>query len=453
MKIVIDGAGEIGSHLAKMLAVEGNEVIVIDSDESRLQSLAMAADVECVHGNPTSLKTLSDCGVGKADLFISVYPFVNQEVNIFSSIIAKKFGAKKCIARVSDPELLSQEGRQIIKDLAIEMVLCPEKIAADEVVDQLSHCGTTDTLDFAHGKLQIAAFKLGENSPLLDMRLVDFVQQIPSGDASVFRVIAISRDGDTIIPKYDTTFRYGDLVYVTSKREGVKTLSACLGIHEIEISSVMIMGGGSIGKMAALSLSKSVGEVKVVDISRERCVELDQTLPESISIVNGDGRNPDFLYDEGIRNYDAFVAVSGNDEANILACVAAKKFGVLHTVAEVENIEYVKLAEDMGVDSIINKKLLTAGRIFKYTLSGRAQFLRYLSGTNAEVVEYTVSQGSAITKAPLAEINFPEDAVIGGVIRGQEAFIAVGSTRIQEGDQVAVFTIPRSVKQIDKFFK
>lgn len=453
MKIVIDGAGEIGSHLAKRLAAEGNHVVVVDSEESRLQNLAMTADVECVHGNPTSLKTLSECGVGKADLFISVFPFVNQEVNIFAAILAKKFGAQKCIARVSDPELLSQEGRRIVKDLDIEMVLCPEKIAADEVVDQLNHCGTTDTLDFAHGKLQIAAFKLGEDSPLLDMKLVEFVRKFPAGDAPEFRVIAISREDKTIIPKFDTSFKYGDLVYVTVKRDGLKVLSEYLGVRELEVSRVMIMGGGSVGKMAALSLSKLVSTVKIVDINRERCIELDETLPESIVIVNGDARNSDFLYDEGIKDFDAFVAVSGNDEANILACVAAKKFGVPHTVAEVENLEYIKLAEDMGVDSVINKKLLTAGRIFKYTLSGRAQFLRYLSGTNAEVVEYTVPKGSAITKAPLSEIRFPENAVIGGVIRGQEAFIAVGSTLIQEGDQVAVFTIPQSVRLIDKFFK
>ena len=215
----------------------------------------------------------------------------------------------------------------------------------------------------------------------------------------------------------------------------------------------MIFGGSPIGEMVAATLSRQGVAVKIIEKEKERCIELSEQLPGNILIVNGDGRNSDFLYEESIRDYDAFVALTGSDETNVLACVTAKKFGVPRTIAEVENIEYIHLSEDMGVDTIINKKLITAGRIFKFTLGGKARFVRYMSGTSAEVVEYTVAPGSAITKASLRDIQFPCNAIVGGVVRGNEAMIAVGDTVIEPYDRVAVFALPQAIKEIDKFFK
>jgi len=188
-------------------------------------------------------------------------------------------------------------------------------------------------------------------------------------------------------------------------------------------------------------------------MDKDRCHELSEKLPDEVEIVLGDGRNSEVLIDEGIHNYDVFVALTGEDETNVLSCVVAKKLGVARTVAEVENLEYTRLAEEMGIDSVINKKLITASRIFKFTLSGRARFVKYMSGTKAEVIEYTVSPSSAITKAPLKEIEFPKGAIIGGVIRGTDSFIAVGDTRIEPYDKVAIFALPDTVKEIDRFFK
>ena len=176
-------------------------------------------------------------------------------------------------------------------------------------------------------------------------------------------------------------------------------------------------------------------------------------MPDEVTVANGDARNSDFLLEEDIRSYQALVAVTGNDEANILACVVAKKFGVPRVIAQVENLEYVRLAEEMGVDAVINKKTITASRIFKFTLSDKVRFVRYMSGTDAEVLEYTAAPGSKITKAPLKDITFPRDAIIGGVIRGGDAFIAVGSTHVEAYDRVAVFALPQAMKEVDKFFK
>lgn len=452
MRIVIEGAGEVGSHLAKMLSNEANEITVIDADETRLQRLGSTTDLITITGQSSSIMSLKKAQVDKADIFIAVNPYTKQDVNIVSALIAKKLGCKKVCARIDDEEYLTYENKYIFADMGIDLMFYPEKIAAAEITDLLKRTASTESMDFAHGKLQMAVFKLEEDSPLLDMKLAEFTAVVSKDDMQ-FRVVAISRGPMTLIPKFDTKFKYHDLVFIITKREAMNNLMTFLGKSNIEVNSAMILGGSSIGEMVAKSISKQIESVKMIEIDKERCLELSKKTDNNVIVVNGDGRNSDFLLDENIKDYDAFVAVTGNDEANILACVVAKKFGVSRTVAEVENIEYIKLAEDMGVDAVINKKLLTAGKIFRMTLSSKVRFIKYMSGTNAEVLEYIVSPGSKITQAPLKDIDFPQDAVIGGVIRGNESMIAIGDTHIEAYDRVAVFALPNAVKDVDRLFK
>ena len=452
MKIVIVGAGEVGSHLAKMLGHEGGDVTVIDSDAARIAHLRSVADAATIVGNPSSIEVLKSAGVQKADLFVAVFPFATQEMNIVCAILAKNLGAKKVTARINDENFLNPENKILFKDMGIELLFYPEKIAAEEIVDQLRHSGSSEYMDFAHGKLQIAVFKIEEDSQLLDLKLGEFVAKV--GDAAEnFRIIAISRDEQTLIPKFDTKFLYHDLVFTISRREGIPTLLHLFGKSNVEVDKVMILGGSQTGELVAKALCGQVSEIKLIEKDKKRCLELSEKLDDKIQVVNGDGRNTDFLLEESIKDYDAFVAVTDNDEANILACVVAKRFGIEKTVAEVENIEYIHLAEEMGVDTVINKKLITAGRIFRFTLSGKARFVKYMSGTNAEILEYTVAPDSAITRAPLKDLGFPANAIVGGVIRGSESFIAVGDTHIEPYDRVAVFALPESVKEVDRFFK
>lgn len=453
MKIVIEGAGEIGSHLAKMLRAEANEVTIIDNEAGRLAAVGAYSDVETVLGNPSSIKTLRDAGVARADLFIAVYPFTTQEVNIVGALLAKQMGAKRVIARINDEDYLAAENRLLFKELGIELMFYPEKSAADEIVTSLKHVSSSDTMDFAHGKLQISVFKIDEESPMVDLRLEEFIRMMTPEETALFRIIAISRDAKTIIPKFDTKFQFGDVVFTVSKREGLKSIIKYFGKTDKVISRVMILGGSPIAEMVARALSTQMSTVKIIEKSKERCVALSEKLPESVIVVNGDGSNSDFLYEEGIRDYDAFIALTESDESNVLCSVVAKKFGVPRTVAEVENIEYIRLAEEMGVDTVINKKLVTAGKIFKFTLSGKARFVKYMSGSNAEIIEYTVAPGSAITKKPIKDLNFPANAIIAGVVRGSDSFIAVGDTRIEDYDRVAIFALPQTIKEIDKFFK
>ena len=426
MKIVIQGAGEIGSHLAKMLSREANDITVIDDSPERLASITSIADVVAIEGPPSSLRVMREADVQDSDLFISVVPTVPQDVNIVSALLAKNLGAKKVTARIDDNDFLTPENKLLFKQMGIELMFYPEKLASDEIFDLLKHSTASESIDFARGKLQVEVFKLEEDSPLLDMRIAEFAA-VTTKAGLQFRVIAISRGGQTIMPKFDTKLMYHDLVYIIATREGMQFLMRFLGKDNIEIDKVMIFGGSKIAELVASQLSKKISTVKILEKDKERAMALSEKLDDNVVVVLGDGRNSELLADEGIKDFDAFLALTGKDEANVLACVVAKKFGIERTIAEVENIEYIHLAEEMGVDSVINKKLITAGRLFKFTLSGKARLVKYMSGTDAEVLEYTVAPDSAITKGTLKELSFPKDSVIGGLIRGSESMIAIGS--------------------------
>ncbi len=454
MKIIIEGAGEVGSHLAKMLSHEANDITVIDEDAARIARLAGSADVVTLQGDPSSISVLREAGAETADLLVAVNPYVPQAVNIISALLAKRLGTKRVTARIDDLAYLSPENKLMFKDMGVDLLFYPEKIACDEITDLLKHTASADSMDFARGKLQLVVFKVEEDSPILDMKVAEFTAAVAAVDADApFRIIAIARRDETIIPKFDTRFKYMDHLYIMSKREGIASLMRFLGKNNVEVGSAMILGGGQIGGMLAAQLARQIDDIKLIEIDHKRCLELAEKLPDTVTVVCGDGRNPDFLVEEAIKEYDAFVAVTGNDEANILSCVVAKKFGIERTVAEVENIEYLRLAEEMGVDAVINKKLITAGRIFKFTLSDKVRFVKYMSGTDAEVLEYTAAPDSRITRGTLKDLDFPRNAIIGGVIRGGDSFIAVGNTRIEPYDRVAVFALPEAVKEVDKFFK
>ena len=452
MKIVIAGAGEVGSHLAKMLSNESNDITVIDMDQHRLDALSTIADVVTVVGNPSTIHTLQEAGVAHADLFIAVNPSDSQDVNIVSAMLAKKLGSKKVTARINNEEYLTYENKSLFTEMGIDLMFYPEKIAAGEIADLLKRTASTDSMDFARGKLQMAVFKLEEESSLLGMTMQEF-SNLAAEEGMKYRVVAISRNNQTIIPKFDTKFKYHDLVFIISKREGMDMLMKYIGKKNIEVNSLMILGGSPTGEMVAKQMAKELDTIKLIELNKEKCLALAEKLPNNVIVVNGDGRNSDMLIEESIRDFDAFVAVTNSSETNILACVAAKSLGVARTIAEVENIEYIRLAESMGVDAVINKKLITAGRIFKFTLSNKVRFIKYMSGTNAEILEFIVAPDTKITKVPLKDMGFPRNAIVGGIIRGNESFIAVGDTQIQAYDRVAVFALPEAVKEVDRFFR
>ncbi|MDD4617601.1 MAG: Trk system potassium transporter TrkA [Bacteroidales bacterium] len=447
MKIIIAGAGEVGSHLAKMLSNEYHDLTIVDNDEMRLNRVAESADVITVFGSPTSIKTLAYAGAAKADLFIAVSPAQEQDVNLISALLAKKMGSTRVTARINNDEYLQNENKLLFTELGIDLLFYPEKIASHEIIDLLKQTGTSEFMDFSGGKLQLIVFRLEDGAPLLDKTMADYTAE---GDLQ-YRAVAIAREGNTIIPRSNTRFKLHDLVFVISKRTGVQEVMSYSGKNNIDVRRLMIVGGGRIGEMVAKKLENTVDYIKLIERRRERCEYLNESLNKTL-VINGDARNTDLLIDEDVNDFDAFVAVTSSSETNILSCVMAKKMGVAKTIAEVENIDYIKLAEGMGVDAVINKKLITASRIFRFTLSNKVQSIKCLNGSDAEILEFIVNPNSTVTKGKIRDLSFPKDAIIGGIIRGNSSFIAVGDTEIKPYDRVVVFALPSALKKVNKFF-
>ena len=447
MRIIVAGAGEIGSHLAKMLSMEYHEITVISPDEESLEKISGESDIITVEGISSSIETLQKAGIENADLFIAVNPDSEQDINIVSSILAQKLGAQKVTARINSEESQKNENRILFTDLGIDSLFYPEKIAATEIVNLLKQNTASEFMNYSHGKLQLIVYKLEECSPMVDRTVAELRERTQN----LFRSVAISRDNRTILPKSATRFKVGDIVYLVSKKEGMEQALSLSGKSKVSVRNLMILGGGRIGEMVARAMEKQVENIKLIDIDPEKCAHLSEVLDKTL-VINGDGRNSDLLLEEGIKDMEAFIAVTSSSETNILSCVVAKRMGISKVIAEVENFEYIKLAEAMGVDSVINKKLITAGKIFRFTLSNKVRSIKVLNGTDAVVLEFIVNTNSKITTGKLKDLHFPDEAIIGGFVRGNESFIADSESTIRPYDQVVVFANPEAVDKVDKFF-
>lgn len=445
MKIIIAGAGDVGCHLARMLSGDNHEITVIESDRKLLEDVSAVADLLTVEGDCTSFATLRKAIVRKADLFIAVNH--EEERNIISAILAKQMGAKKSIARIDHNEYLEPNNKEVFINLGIDYLFYPEKIAARQVIKLLGHTATTEYVDFSNGKLSLVVFRLDPASELVGHTLLSFTEkQQPLS----YRTVAITRDGRTIIPHGNDTYMEGDMVYIITKEDSVKEVMAFSGQSNIDINNLMILGGSQIGQRIALELQDKVN-IKLVEYIADKAYKLAETL-DSTLIINEDGRNIEAMMEEGLSNMDAFVAVTGRSETNILAAMLAKRMGVKKVIAEVENLNYIKLAESIGIDTIINKKLITASNIFRFTLSTDVQAIKCLTGSDAEVLEFIVKPNSPATKAKVKDLDFPSEAIIGGIVRGDKVFIAVGNTEIQAYDRVVVFAMPNTIAKIGKYF-
>ena len=445
MRIVIAGAGEVGSHLAKMLSNENHDLVVIDNDEERLKPVGANLDVHTLTGSATSISLLKDAKIHKADLFITVT--FTEETNITAAILGKNLGAKKTIARIDNIEYLYPKNREFFNSLGIDYMIYPEKIAAREVVSLLQKTGTTDVVDFAGGKLSLFAIKLDEDAPILNQTLEEMSSKMEHLE---YRAVAITRNQETIIPSGDDVFMQNDTVYIITNQYGVENILRYSGKESYDVNNIMIVGGSRIGKNIAMEMGEQ-HNVKLIEMNRTKSYILSNALNNTL-VINADGRNRELLMQEGLARMDAFIAVTGNSETNILSCLLAKSVGVKKTIAEVENLDYIDFAENMGIDSIINKKLITASRIFRFTMSEEVSSIKCLTGTDAEVMEFEAKPGSKATMGPIRDIDFPKDSIIGGIIRGKSSFVVDGDTEIKPNDRVVVFALPSSITKIGKYF-
>ena len=429
----------MGSHLARMLSGNGHDITIVDSDPKLLSEVAGRAD------GPALFAVLRKASVRKCDLFIAVNHEEND--NIVAAMLAKQLGAKKSIARIDNNEYLEPNNKEMFIEMGIDYLFYPEKVAAREVINLLGHTSTTEYVDFSGGKLSLVVFRLDPASPLVGGRPVAEDEE-PA--ALSYRTVAISRGGHTIIPRSDERFMQGDTVYVIARQDAVREVMEFSGRTNIEVKNMMILGGSRIGIRVATELQDEVN-IKLVDYNAEKAYRLAETLEKTL-IINEDGRNTEAMMEEGLANMDAFVAVTGRSETNILAAMLAKRMGVKKVIAEVENLNYINLAESIGIDTIINKKLVTASNIFRFTMSTDVQAIKCLTGSDAEVMEFIVKPNSPATKSRIGEMGLPDDATIGGIVRGDKVFIATDNMTINPYDRVVVFVLPESVGKVGRFF-
>jgi len=445
MRIIIAGAGEVGTHVAKMMCNANHDVILIDDNEERLRQIDAHFDLMTIVGSVSSIEDLKQANVDSCDLFIAVPPY--EELSILSAILAKKLGAKVTIARINNYEYLLPENKEFFKQLGVDELIYPEQLAAKEIRTSLKRVGIRQQIDFSDGKLILYAIKIRDNAPIVNKTLAE-VSEMHSN--KLYNTVAINRDGQTIIPRGNETFRHNDLAYFITTPEGTAQVMQDSGKEHFDVKNVMILGGSRIGKKVAQRLEDTYN-IKLIEIDREKSTKLADTL-ENTLVISGDGRNLELLKDEGIKKMDAFVAVTANSEVNILACQLAKKMGVRKTVAEVENMDYIDLAENIGIGTLINKKLIAASYIYRYTVKARVSHVKCLTASEAEVLELVASEGSKITKGRLSDLKLPKDVNVGGIIRNDKAIIVTGNTEIIPNDKVVVFAMPSGIRKIEKMF-
>lgn len=446
MRIVIAGMGDVGYQLAKQLSNEEHDIIAIDMNQQRLNYSDSMADILTINGSSTNISTLKEARVDKADLFVAVTSF--EEINVTSAILAKKLGAKKTIARIGNSEYLDENAGINFVEIGIDFMIYPEELAAREMVNLILRSAATDVMDFENGKLSVIGLRLDKDAPVIRKSILEIAKETDTFD---FRVVALHRNFRTIIPKGNDRFLPNDQVFVIVKPESNSVVLKLAGKEEIKFDNIMILGGSKIGKRVAELLEDKM-TIKLIESDEEKSLKLADALSKTL-VIKGDGRNIDLLAQEGIIDVDAFVAVTEDAETNIITCLMAKHLGVKKVIALVDKVDYIPLTQTIGLDSLINKKLIAANNISRFIRKSEVLAHSTLEGIDADILEFVAQPNSIITKKPIKNLNFPKEAIIGGIIRTDETIIAVGDTQIQKGDKVVVFTLPGGVSQIEKFFK
>ena len=445
MKIIIAGAGAVGTHLAKLLSREKQDIILMDEDEEKLGRMGNNFDLMTVNVSPTSISGLKEAGVAGADLFIAVTP--NESQNMTACMLATNLGAKKTVARIDNYEYLLPKNKEFFAKLGVDSLIYPEMLAAKDIVDAVKMSWIRQWWEFAGGALVLLGTKMRETAEILDVPLYEL-----GGRNIPFHIVAIKRGNETIIPRGDDPIRLHDIVYFTTTKKYIPYIRKIAGKENYaDIRNIIIMGGSRIAVRTVQILPEYM-RTKIIENDINRCNRLSELVDDDVMIINGDGRDIELLTEEGIKNTEAFVALTGSSETNILACLAAKRMGVTKTVAEVENIDYISMAESLDIGTVINKKFIAASHIYQMMLDADVSNVKCLTFANADVAEFTVKQGARITRSQIKDMGLPKGATIGGLIRNGEGILVTGNTLIQENDHVVVFCLGMMIKKLERFF-
>lgn len=446
MKIVIAGAGDIGFHLAKLLSFEQQDIVLIDTNSEVLDYAATHLDVITIKGDSASVAILEEAGIRNADLLLAVT--TSEKTNLITAILAKKLGTKQTIARVNSSEYLQEITKEHFHQLGVDSLISPRQLAAQEVVRLIRQASLTDIFDFEKGKISVIGFMVDESSLLVDQT----VREIGESNPQVpFKPIAILRNHKTIIPRGDFRIHEKDHIYCITKNDNIVDIVKFIGKDQMKVKNIMIVGGTDVGQTTAQLLENDYN-VTLVENDKEICKVLAESLNNTL-IVKADPGNVELLKEEGLENMDAFIALTPNSETNIITSLMAEDAGVFKTIALVNNTDYTHISQNIGIDTIINKKLIAANNIFRFVRKGKVEAITSLHGVSAEIIEFIVQKNNRITKNALKDLHFPLKAVIGGVIRGEESIIPDGNFQLQLNDRVIVFALPEAIPVVEDLFR
>jgi trk system potassium uptake protein TrkA len=448
MKIIIAGAGEVGYHLAKLLSIESQDITLIDNNESSINIAEKKLDIKTIEGDSTSLTVLKKADVQNSDLLVSLTS--SESTNFTTCFLAKQLGAKRTIARISNVEFLENSNSIDFDLIGIDELISPENLAAEEIKHLINESAFSTSHDFEQGILKMMGIKLEKNAPFIGKTVMEAASVFPGVH---FMPIALKRvDSEkTIIPRGNTVFYESDQIYFITNKKGLNELYNLIGTVKQEINNIMILGAGRVGSLLAKDLSEKGLNVKLIEKNKNKANYLAEQL-RNVMILNVDGRNVDLLIEENLDNMDAFIATTGNSETNIMSCLMAKSKKIKKTIALVENMDYFNLSQSIGIDTLINKKLLAANDIFKFVRKGEIVELAKLSDMDAEIVEFIVKEDSKVLNTKIVDLNFPLSAIIGGVIRGGKGLIVLGDFEIKIGDRVLVCSTPDGLRKVESLF-
>jgi trk system potassium uptake protein TrkA len=446
MKIIIAGAGDVGSHLAKLLSSEFHDIYLLDENEERLNSISSQIDVFTIAGDAKSVEIMEQKLISTCDLLIAVTS--SEETNMLICILGKKLGAKHTIARINDDNIIREKREHFYNDLGIDTLISPTHLATLEIERLINQAAFTDDIEFENGKLTVFGISLSKNSILIDKSVRESADLNPNLS---FKPLALHRNDLTLLVNGDTILKENDIVYFISLSESIENIIKLCGKTSIDIRDVMIIGGSRIGLNIAKLLEKNYN-ITLVEKNKARCEQIAGILKKTL-VVNINGHDVKILEEEGLAEMDALISVTGNSEMNVMTSLVGKNHGIKKTIARIENFDYINLSQSIGVDTIINKKIIAADKIFKFVRKGNVSSVANLHGTNAEIIEFIVKPHTKITKKPINQLNFPKDSNIAGIIRNGIPIIPFGDFQLIENDKTIVFSLTESIKEIEKFFQ
>ncbi len=441
MRIIIAGAGEVGTHLAKLLSREEMEISLLDESPEKLGDLSATYDILTKVGSPTSIRDLQDLRTKDCDLFISVTP--HETENMTACLIANALGAKRTLARIDNYEYLLPENKKFFEQMGLNHLIYPEVLAANNIVESLRTNWMRYHFTLCDGALELCVVKVRAGAPVIG-------QTFRSGYYAHgnYRIVAIKRLNETIIPGGDDYVKEGDMVYVICTKDQINFMREQLGKPKREIKNITFFGGGRITHKAALSLPEDK-QIKIIEPDMKQCEYISEKLPNAL-VIHAEASDVETLLAEGLQESDAVVATMDSSESNIFACLTAKRFGVRKTIAEIESIDYIPMAEGLDIGSVLNKKTITASYIYQMLLGAN---VRNLANADAEIVEFQAKEGANITKDMIKNLDLPDDTNIGGIVRAGEGLLVNGDTQILPGDQVVVFCKSHALRKLEKMFK